>query len=220
MTTAARATLLDYNGVLVDDERVHLAAFRDALAPLGVDLGEREYFERYVGFDDVGAFRAVLRDAGRTPTDTEVRALVRAKMPRYMERAAQELRVFPGAAELVRRRAAVAPVAVVSGALAHEVRFGLERMGVLDRIAFVVAAEDTREGKPDPEGYLAAKGRVGVPAVVIEDSAAGIAAALAAGLRCVAVAHTHSEEELARWGAHAVARDLAAIDDDMLEGDS
>jgi beta-phosphoglucomutase-like phosphatase (HAD superfamily) len=61
------ATLFDYNGVLVDDENVHLEAFRDVLGPLGIDLEEADYWEKYLGFDDAGAFRAVLVDAGRTP---------------------------------------------------------------------------------------------------------------------------------------------------------
>src|SRR5690606_1948390 len=51
-------TLFDYNGVLVDDEHVHLAAFQDALAPLGISLSEADYWDKYLGFDDVGAFEA------------------------------------------------------------------------------------------------------------------------------------------------------------------
>ncbi|HYO93121.1 MAG TPA: hypothetical protein VER33_01365, partial [Polyangiaceae bacterium] len=62
------ATLFDYNGVLVDDEALHLEAFRDALAPLGIELTSEAYVERYLGFDDRGAFEAILKDAGRTPT--------------------------------------------------------------------------------------------------------------------------------------------------------
>ena len=51
------ATLFDFNGVLVNDEAVHLAAFRDALAGLGITLTDEAYVERYLGFDDRGAFR-------------------------------------------------------------------------------------------------------------------------------------------------------------------
>ena len=50
------ATLFDFNGVLVDDESVHLAAFRDALAPLGIGLTDEAYVEKYLGYDDRGAF--------------------------------------------------------------------------------------------------------------------------------------------------------------------
>src|SRR5258706_13036822 len=114
------ATLFDYNGVLVDDEDVHFAAFREALVPLGIGLTEEEYIARYLGFDDAGAFRAILRDAGRTPSDEEVAALVLAKKPLYLARA-DELRTFPGAREIVVRRAARGPVGIVSGALRSEI---------------------------------------------------------------------------------------------------
>src|SRR5690349_12497003 len=126
----AVATLFDFDGVLVDTELVHLEAFRQVLLPLGVHVDERTYVEKYLGYDDAGAFRAMLEDAGRTPSDAEVRALVEAKNPLFMARVATSLRVFPGAPEIVRRRAARGPVGIVSGALGHEIGYCLERIGV------------------------------------------------------------------------------------------
>jgi HAD superfamily hydrolase (TIGR01509 family) len=219
------ATLFDFNGVLVDDEDVHKEAFRAVLAPLGVSFTDEAYQARYLGFDDVGAFRAMLADAGRSATDVEVDALVEAKKPVYLARIEHGLVVFPGAADLVRRRAARGPVGIVSGALAHEIRYCLERMGVLDRVAFIVSAEDTTACKPDPEGYhlgLAALARVapGAPRpVVLEDSVAGIQAAKAAGLRCVAVAHSYPESELWAAGADAVVPRIADLDDATFDGE-
>jgi beta-phosphoglucomutase len=148
---------------------------------------------------------------------------VAAKKPVYMERIAGSLKVFPGAADLVRRRASLGIVGIVSGALEHEIRFCLEQMGVLGEIAFIVAAEHTRACKPDPEGYHLGKEellqRVGSSdAVVIEDSLAGIQAAKAANLRCVAVAHSYAAEQLAQAGADAVGPDLASLTDEVLDG--
>src|SRR6202142_4305988 len=54
--------LFDYNGVLVDDESVHLDAFRDVLSPYGVSVSDSDYKAKYLGSDDVGAFRAILAD--------------------------------------------------------------------------------------------------------------------------------------------------------------
>ncbi|MCA9594760.1 MAG: HAD family phosphatase [Myxococcales bacterium] len=208
------ATLFDYNGVLVDDEAVHLAAFRDALAPLGVKVEEADYWSRYIGFDDVGAFRAMLSDAGRAPTDEDVRRLVEAKRPLYLARAEAGLSVFEGAAEWVRRRAAVGPVGIVSGALRDEIELGLDVLGVRDLVAFVISAEDTKEGKPDPEGYRLGLARLGTEAVVIEDSVAGVQAAKAAGLRCVAVGHSYPEAELRAAGADVVRGKIADLCDE------
>lgn len=218
------ATLFDFNGVLVDDEAVHLAGFRAVLAPLGITITDADYAERYLGFDDVGAFRAMLADAGRTPTDAEIARLVAAKIPEYMARIGDSLVVFEGAPEIVRRRASLGPVGIVSGALRHEIAHALEVMGVAAEIAFVVSAEDTTACKPDPEGYLLgiraleARGYAGTAGiVVIEDSLAGVEAAKAAGLRCAGVAHSYPVERLRAAGADVVAARLADLTDAMLD---
>jgi beta-phosphoglucomutase len=216
------ATLFDFNGVLVDDELVHLSAFNEILRPYGIAIDEATYVERYLGFDDTEALRSILVEAGRHPTEADVRTLVEAKKPVYMAIVAKTLRVFPGAAELVARRAARGPVGIVSGALAHEIDFGLEQMGVRPHVAFVVSAEDTPACKPDPTGYrLGAEraARLGaIRAVVVEDSTAGVQAAKAAGLRCVAVTHSYPAATLLDAGADLTAADLISLDDDLLDG--
>jgi len=215
------ATLFDYNGVLVDDEVVHLAAFRDVLEPLGIAVSEQDYWERYLGFDDAGAFEAILVDNGRPAPTEQVRRLVDAKRPRYLERAHGHLKGFPGAASVVRRRALAGPVVIVSGALRDEIQLGLDVLGIRDAVQGIVSAEDTERSKPDPEGY-----RLGVEALarlvgetaarralVIEDSISGVEAAKAAGLICVAVLHSYGQDVLERAGADLVVATLDALDD-------
>ena len=141
-----------------------------------------------------------------------------------MARFSATLRIFDGAAEIVRRRAAMGTVGIVSGALEDEIRFGLGRMGVLDRVAFIVPAEACAACKPDPEGYrlalaaLAKRGEANARAVVVEDSLAGVEAAKGAGLRCAAVAHTYDAAALTLAGADVVARTIAELTDAMLDG--
>jgi beta-phosphoglucomutase len=221
------ATLFDFNGVLIDDEAVHLAAFREVLAPLGITIDDATYEERYLGFDDAGAFEAMLRDAGRASTDDDVNRLIEAKKPVYMQRIATDLVVFEGAAEIVTRRAARGPVGIVSGALRHEIEHALGVIGVRAHVAFIVAAEDTTECKPHPEGYLLGLRALGLGTdeprsgiSVVEDSLAGVAAAKHAGLRCVAVAHSYPEDRLRKAGADAVAARLAELTDAMIDGES
>lgn len=220
------ATIFDFNGVLVDDEPVHLEAFREVLAPLGISISDDDYLQKYFGFDDVGAFRAMLVDAGLpAPDDARIAELVEAKRPAYMRRAEASLVVFEGAADLVRRSASRGPVAIVSGALRDEIAFALGKMGLADVVAFVVAAEDTTRCKPDPEGYLRAKRllaeRFGEAApsraLVVEDSLAGVQAAKAASLACLAVAHAYSEAELLAAGADEVAPRIADVSDARLD---
>lgn len=219
------ATLFDYNGVLVDDEAVHLAAFREALSPLGIELSEADYWERYLGFDDVGAFRAILTDAGREPASEQVRALVEAKKPLYLARARGALKPFEGARELLERRATAGPVGIVSGALRSEIEMGLDVLGATEQVRVIIAAEDVTESKPSPEGYelgRAALARlsseeVARSALVVEDSIAGIQAARAAGLTCVAVSHSYKADELRSAGADLVVERLADITEEALE---
>ena len=223
------ATLFDFNGVLVDDESVHLGAFRAVVGPLGIVIDDATYAARYLGFDDAGAFRAMLEDAGAEASEVEVARLVAAKKPVYMQMIAGALVIFEGAADIVRRRAQLGPVGIVSGALRDEIEHALAVMGVRDAIAFIVSADDTTRCKPDPEGYtLALKALdealpVGKRAltrsrvIVIEDSLAGIEAAKAAGLRCAAVAHSYSAEKLRAAGADIVVQHLAELIDELLD---
>lgn len=223
MSGGAIATLFDFNGVLIDDEAVHLAAFRDVVRPLGITIDDATYEERYLGFDDAGAFKAMLVDAGHTATPEDVARLIEAKKPVYMARIATELKVFAGAKESVLRRAALGPVGIVSGALRDEIEHALGVMGVRDKVGFIVSAEDTTECKPHPEGYLLglrALRREGseTGVAVIEDSLAGVAAAKHAKLRCAAVAHSYPAERLRAAGADAVARAIAELTDAMIDG--
>jgi beta-phosphoglucomutase-like phosphatase (HAD superfamily) len=224
--TVFPATLFDYNGVLVDDEIVHLQAFRDVLRPRGIELDEKAYWDRYLGFDDVGAFRAIFDDNGRALSDEEVRRLVEEKRPLYLQRAKQVLKGFDGAPALVRRRAKVGPVGIVSGALRDEIRLGLDVLGVGDVVSTIVSAEDTASSKPDPEGYLRGVadlssqvgGEVARLAVAIEDSIAGVEAAKAAGIACIAVSHSYPKAKLEQAGADLVVSSLDDITEAALSG--
>jgi beta-phosphoglucomutase-like phosphatase (HAD superfamily) len=218
-------TIYDFNGVLVDDESVHLAAFREVLRPLGVVIDDAMYAERYLGFDDAGAFRAMLTDAGQAPTDADVARLIAAKKPLYMELIGDSLVIFEGAPEIVRRRATLGPVGIVSGALRDEIEHALGVMGVREHISFIVSAEDTTRCKPDPEGYIlgarellsfAGQGQPMKNPIVIEDSVAGIQAARAAGFLCAAVAHSYPADVLKAAGADVVVQRIADLTDELL----
>lgn len=217
------ATLFDFNGVLVDDEKVHLAAFRRVLLPRGITISDADYEEKYFGFDDAGVMRAALADAGIAASEDEVKALVEAKKPVYMRLIADELRIFPGAAELVARRAALGPVGIVSGALRDEIEHILGVMGARAHVQFIVAAEDCKECKPHPEGYLAGAAKIaamksGTRIVVVEDSVQGVRAGKAAGLRVAAVTHSYPREKLAE--ADVVVDSLLELTDAVLDGEA
>jgi beta-phosphoglucomutase len=228
------AVIFDFNGVLVDDESVHCALFQEVLAQEGVTITERDYHERYLGYDDRGCFDAALRDAGQQADRARLDDLIARKARRYVEVAERGLRFFPAAAETLAAIAARWPVAINSGALRPEIEYALRRMGCLDRVAAIISAEDTDKCKPDPEGYrlafeaLRARGRAdrnGVAAeglspsacLVIEDSLAGIASAKGAGMRTVGVSTTYPADQLREAGADDVVEALAAFTPEWIE---
>jgi HAD superfamily hydrolase (TIGR01509 family) len=220
-----RAVIFDFNGVLVDDEAVHFELFREILAAEGIPLSEAQYYAEYLGYDDRGCFEVALQRAGRPATPVLIEGLIARKARRYAALAEGGLKFFPGAAESVRSLAARWPVAICSGALRAEIQFALERLGLTDQIAAIVAAEDTDRCKPDPEGYflaldvLRSLGHEDLEAahcLVIEDSRAGIRSAKDAGMWAIGVTHTYTDEDLRVAGADAVINGLAELTPDSV----
>jgi HAD superfamily hydrolase (TIGR01509 family) len=218
-----RGVLFDCNGVLVDDEPLHLELFRRILGEEGIPLGEDEYYRYFLGFDDRGAFRAALVRHGQDASAARVARLITRKAAYYRERVRRDgYRFFPGALELVRDLAGAGlTLGVVSGALGDEVEGALAQAAVRELFKAVVVAEDVEAGKPSPEGYLRALADFNVrqplperlfhphEVLAIEDSPAGLEAAAAAGLVTLGVAHSRPAEELGR--AHAVVADLGGL---------
>lgn len=199
--------LYDFNGVIADDEPAHMRLSQEVLGEEGIPVTEAEYHEIYLGYDDRGCFVEAFRRAGRPLSEDHLNALIAKKAERYAAFIAEHLVLFPGAVESVRALAAAHPLGVVSGALRPEIERILKVAGIADRFRFIVASEDTERCKPDPEGYEIALARWNALApgsdplppgrcVVIEDSIAGVAAAKAAGMRCVAVTHSYRADEL------------------------
>ncbi|MGH8867597.1 MAG: HAD family hydrolase [Actinomycetes bacterium] len=119
----------------------------------------------------------------------------------------------PGAVAYVQRlhRAGV-PLALVTSARGAHAAGHLQDTGLAEALAVRVVAEDVQQGKPHPEGYLAACDALRVEpacAVAFEDSAAGVAAVKAAGMYCVALTTTH--EVVALDGADLIVSDLSTL---------
>ena len=207
-----QAVVLDFDGVIADTEPIHFGAFRQVLAGAGYALTLEDYTDRYLGFDDDGAFRAVASDQGRPLTDERVAELLRRKS-RLMDAAlAADDVLFPGAAEAIRALSSVLPLAIASGALRAEITDVLRRAGVLSAFRAIVAAGDTAAAKPAPDPYAKAVALLGVPpsrSVAVEDSRWGLESARAAGLRTIAVATSYPAHALA--GADLVVPDLASV---------
>jgi beta-phosphoglucomutase len=215
-----RAIVFDFDGVIANSEPLHFRAFRDALAGFSIELSEDDYYARYLGYDDLGAFRAIARDRARTLSAHDLDRLMADKASRMEALEAVDSVLFPGAAEAIRRAAAAVPIAIASGALGAEIRRVLDGADLTRYFAAIVAAEDTPASKPSPDPYQravallsSAMGEPGLPpadCVAVEDSRWGIASARAAGLRTVGVTSSYGAEELSE--ADVVIGSLADLD--------
>jgi beta-phosphoglucomutase len=200
-----RAVVFDFDGVIANSEPFNFPAYRDVLAQEGLALTESEYYARYLGYDDVGAFNALAADRGARWDGRRVADLVRRKAARMEELEHDQSVLFPGADAAIRRLAAEWPLAIASGALRAEIVRVLEQESLAPFFPVLVAAEDARTGKPAPDPYVravellsSATGTSLDPAecVAVEDSRWGLESARAAGLRTVAVTHTYPAEAL------------------------
>ena len=221
-----RAVIFDFNGIIVDDEPIHFELFQRVLGEEGVTLAKDDYYARYLGFDDRGAFIHVYRDHGRELAESRLIQLVERKAAYYQEAIRNRVTVFPGVKSLVLSLANTLPLAIASGALRHEIETILSTIGMRDCFRAIVSAEDVQVGKPEPEIFLKALAQLnedqgdGAPIVareciVIEDSKEGIRGARRAGLKCLAVTNSHPAEQLGE--ATAVVRSLEEVDLEFLE---
>ena len=224
MTSALQAIVFDFDGVIADSEPLHLKAFQRALADEGLTLDKDEYFNRYLGYDDVGVFEALARDRALAWTGPHVTELVARKGTKLEALISGGEVLFAGAPAFIHAAAAEVPVAIASGALRHEILHILEAAALDELFTAIVAAGDTPQSKPSPAPYLlaferlqarAAKKLVPDRCVAIEDSVWGLESARQAGLRCVGVTTSYTAVELT--GAELVVEGLHALTLPMLD---
>jgi beta-phosphoglucomutase len=220
------AIVFDFDGVIADSERLHLRSYQEILAPEGITISTEDYLAKYLGYDDVGVFKAVGRDHNVVMDDARVAELITLKGERYESLAASGEMLFPGAAEFIRSAVdAGVPIAIASGALTHEIEDVLVRAGLRDLFPVIVGADQTEHSKPHPDPYRTAFARlrahtgrdlIAWRSVAIEDSRWGLVSARDAELRCVAVTNTYSAAEL-RADAELVVAGLHALTLDALD---
>ena len=198
-----KAIIFDFDGVLADTEPLHFRMFQRVLQEEGLPLSERDYYQKYVGFDDRGCFHAILSEHGRPAQPETIQQLVERKAALMLGQITTTKVVYPGVVEFVKSVASRYRLAIVSGALRHEIELILKAAGMRDDFEHLTAAEDVLDGKPAPEGYLHALQALNRRApllasecLVIEDTILGIQAAHAAGMRCLALSTTSPPDRL------------------------
>ena len=182
---AIAAVLFDLDGTLADTERVHWQSYRAVLLEHGVDIGLEEYRRHFIAAD--GGPEYACRTYRLPITADEVRAR---KIPIYRARITAGVPPMPGACEALRRLGRTRPVAVVTNTARVDAGIITGHLGIDGLLAKVIVREDYARSKPAPDSYLTAAATLGVSpsaCVVVEDTARGLGAGLAAGMRVIAV---------------------------------
>jgi beta-phosphoglucomutase-like phosphatase (HAD superfamily) len=195
----AKALIFDFNGTLSDDEDIMELVTAEALAPHARPPTHQEYVDRLAGLSDEAMVREWLGDRD------DVDAIVADRIEGYRRRMSDGRTISRDMRKVVRWAASVVPVAIVSGAARAEILPVIEAAGIAELFTAVVTSDDVEHGKPHPEGYVIGLERLRDRApdlspgdvAVIEDTEAGVLAAKAAGMRCLALLGTMPPERLA-----------------------
>jgi beta-phosphoglucomutase len=193
--TGFQAIFFDFDGVLIDSEPVHWACWREVLLPLGVMLEWEYYRDCCIGIDDREMLRVMAGERDWRDLWAEYprkKELFRARMisaPPFPE-------TLPGMLDSLKGKYRLA---VVSSSGRDEIEPLMDRAGLLTYFDTVVGGGDVRNQKPDAEPYLLAASRLAVSrAVVLEDSAAGMAAGRAAGFQVLQIRHPNEVPDVLR----------------------
>jgi len=196
---ARRFLLWDHDGVLVDTERWYFEATRAVLQRFQIDLSEQQYLK----FMAAGRSCWDLARERQVP-ETRIGALRAARDALYQEFLQTKPIEIEGVAEVLAELAPLYRMAIITTARRCDFDLIHARRNLLDHFEFVLTVEDYARCKPHPDPYLAGLARFGAQcadALVLEDSARGLAAARAAGLDCLIIQNpfTASQDFSGAW---------------------
>jgi HAD superfamily hydrolase (TIGR01509 family) len=184
------AVVFDLDGVLLDSEQVWDEVREQYVRERGGRY-DAEIQREMMGMSSPEWSRFLHDQAGVPDEPSAIgEEVLRRMIARYRER----LPLLPGAREAVERLAAARPVGLASSSNRPLIDAALSLSGLASSFRAVVSSEEVARGKPAPDVYLEAAGRLGVApdrCAAIEDSHSGIRSASAAGMRVVAIPNAH-----------------------------
>ena len=221
------AVIWDVDGTLVDTAELHFYAWATLTRLLQAPF-TRAYFNATFGQRNADIVPGILGTAhpdGTPYTAEEIEAVGEAKEALYRGAARRQgVKLLPGAHALLGGlQSAGFKQAIGSSAPRENLELILKLTETTHFFDAVVSMEDTERGKPDPQVFQVAAERLRMSpprCVVMEDAVAGVQAAKAAGMKCVAIrfAGHHDESALTQAGANLVVRSLEEVSVERIRG--
>jgi HAD superfamily hydrolase (TIGR01509 family) len=210
-----KAVFFDNDGVLVETEHLYFQATRHVFLSKGVVLTQEMYVE-YLLRQGKGAW-FLLEQKGCSPQ--EIESLRRERNRIYTESLREVTVLIDGVDAALKRLHGKVLMAIVTSSRRDHFELIHSRSGILPLFHFCLTIEDYEKAKPDPEPYLKAVEKSGCrpgECLVVEDSERGLAAANAAGLRCIVIPRDMTKGGIFA-GAYRVRKDLSEAVDDILQ---
>ncbi len=206
-----KAVLFDFNGVIINDEQIHLQLIDEILIEENLQPQKVNERQAFLGYSDRICFQELLAERGRVASEDYLTQLLNRKAQGYaleLEKI-EKLPLYPGLDDLIFQvRSRNLKLGLVSGAIRQEIELVLQRAKLTEYFNVMVAGDDITTSKPDPTGYLLAVELLNQEypdlhlqsqeCLVIEDTPAGIAAAKKATMQVVGVANTYPFHMLQR----------------------
>lgn len=189
--------IFDFNGVIIDDEKIHYKATQEVLKKsFNKYLSEDLYYKYFIGKTNEKAFFDYFVALN---INADINEVCKLKSLIYMEFVQQENVTIQATVNFIKNYSSIYNFSIVSGANKNEILYHLKCLGIDNLFLNIIASEDITESKPSPEGYLKAISLSAIPVeqtIIVEDSLSGVKAAKAAKAYCIALTTTHTKEEL------------------------
>lgn len=216
-----RAVLMDFNGVIINDERIQMKIYQDIFKEEGFEMTEEQYLA-CTGMDDTTFIKHHFKRIEKEITDEKVNDLRVKKAEAWRKVIDKEMPICDGVENFIRKCGKRFAMGIVSMANREDIEYVLNKLGIRNCFTKIIGAEDVTEHKPSPQAYLEcfkfldrrriAEGHfplVHRECVVIEDAPQGIQAGKNAGMATLGVTNTFDAEVLRNAGADSVTKTLA-----------
>jgi beta-phosphoglucomutase family hydrolase len=192
-----KAVIFDMDGVISDTINHHIESESEVFANHGIHITPQQIIQEFNAMPDDLFFRTVFERAGKK---ADIPTLYREKLSIFKDMANKNLSAVPGVIDFIKTlRKEHVLIGVASSSPTAIIEIVLSSLAIKNLCDAITSTDEVEHGKPHPDIFLLTAKKLGVlpdNCIVIEDASRGIDAAIAAGMKCIAITTTHDRREL------------------------